>query len=159
GGTGIGNLYRARSDAEATATVQAAWDAGVRYFDTAPLYGLTLSEQRMGRFFEGRARAAYALSTKVGRMLEPPADPTAFVTTVYPDAPSLRPHFDYTGEAVRQSFEQSLDRLGVETIDLLYLHDLAPMNHASAESYERHFRSFFDEGGYAAMAALKAEGR
>ncbi len=159
GGTGIGNLYRPRSDGEAAATVQAAWDAGVAYFDTAPLYGLTLSEQRLGAFFRGRPREAFTLSTKVGRMLRPPADPTAFVTTVYPDAPSLRPHFDYTGPAIRRSFAESLERLGVEMVDLLYLHDLAPMNHTSPEAYERHFRSFFEEGGYAAMAELKAGGR
>jgi D-threo-aldose 1-dehydrogenase len=158
GTTAIGNLYRARTDAEAQATLQAAWDAGVRYADTAPLYGLTLSETRLGCFLKDRPRDEAIISTKVGRMLRPPRS-DGFVAEVYKDAPQLTPYFDYSGDAIRRSFGGSLARLGVERIDLLYLHDLAPMNHASAESYEQHFRQFFDEGGHDAMLALKAEGR
>lgn len=158
GSTAIGNLYRARTEGEAQAALQAAWDAGVRYIDTAPLYGLTLSEQRLGAFLADRPRDGFVISTKVGRMLEPPAS-RGFVAEVYKDAPELTPRFDYTGDAVRRSFEASLERLGLDRVDILYLHDLAPMNHASAEAYEQHFRSFFDEGGHEAMLALKAEGR
>jgi D-threo-aldose 1-dehydrogenase len=158
GTTAIGNLYRARTDAEADAALGAAWDAGVRYVDTAPLYGLTLSEQRLGAFLKGRPRGEVVISTKVGRLLEPPAT-DGFVAQVYKDAPKLTPRFDYTGDGIRRSFEESLARLGVEHIDLLYLHDLAPMNHASQEAYDHHFKSFFDAGGHEVMQTLKREGR
>jgi D-threo-aldose 1-dehydrogenase len=158
GGTAIGNLFRARTDAEADATLHAAWDAGVRYFDTAPLYGLTLSESRFGRFFSGRTRDSFSISTKVGRMLLPMA-PQEAPLAAYVDVPRFRPRFDYSGDAILRSFEASLVRLGVDRIDILYLHDLTPMNTGSEEAYRHHLRIFLEEGGHDAMVRLRSEGQ
>jgi D-threo-aldose 1-dehydrogenase len=157
GGATIGNLRRAYTDAEARAALEAAWGAGVRYIDTAPYYGVSLSERRIGDFL-GEGRPGALVSTKVGRVLAPlaPGQPPfpAFV-----DAPPLHPRFDYTRDGVLRSFDESLRRLGRERIDVLYLHDLAPMNHGGQEPYEQHFRAFFEDGGYEAMVELRASGR
>ncbi|PNI09163.1 aldo/keto reductase [Arthrobacter sp. AFG7.2] len=124
GGTGVGNLYRAISDEQAAATIEAAWTAGIRYFDTAPHYGLGLSERRIGDALAGKRREDFVLSTKVGRVLVPsPAtrdtkDPEGF------DVPAdLRREWDPSEAGVRRSIEQSLERLGLEYIDIAYLHD------------------------------------
>ncbi len=120
----MGNLYRAISDEQAAATVEAAWNAGIRYFDTAPHYGLGLSERRIGQVLAGKPREEFVLSTKVGRVLVPsPAtrdarDPEGF------DVPAgLRREWDPSEAGVRRSIEQSLERLGLEYIDIAYLHD------------------------------------
>lgn len=119
GGTALGNMFRATDDATAEATVDAAWDAGVRLFDTAPLYGHGLSEQRLGRALAHRPRDEFVLSTKVGRLLEPGAgEETTFV-----DLPDLHPVFDYSAAATRRSFEESLERLGLDRVDVLLVHD------------------------------------
>ena len=119
GGTALGNMFRATDDATAEATVDAAWDAGIRLFDTAPLYGHGLSEQRLGRALAHRPRDEFALSTKVGRLLEPGAgEETTFV-----DLPDLHPVFDYSAAATRRSFEESLERLGLDRVDVLLVHD------------------------------------
>ncbi|TLM82624.1 aldo/keto reductase [Pseudarthrobacter sp. NamE2] len=124
GGTGVGNLYRAISDEQAAATIRAAWDAGIRYFDTAPHYGLGLSERRIGEILKDKPREEFVLSTKVGRVLVPsPAtqdskDPEGF------DVPaSLRREWDPSEAGVRRSIEDSLERLGLDYIDIAYLHD------------------------------------
>ncbi|KJZ30136.1 pyridoxal 4-dehydrogenase, partial [Paracoccus sp. S4493] len=112
----IGNLYREVAEEDAQQVLQAAWDAGIRYFDTAPHYGRGLSEQRLGRFLTGRTGAV--LSTKVGRVLTPAAAPI-------PEADSyVRPaqndvHYDYSGDGIEESLEQSLDRLGVARVDIV----------------------------------------
>ncbi len=159
GGTAIGNLYRARSDTEAADTLQAAWEAGVRYFDTAPLYGLSLSEQRIGAFLRGRDRKDFVISTKVGRMLDPLGEGEPAAVAAYVDVPRYRPRFDYTSDAILRSFEASLERLGLDHIDVLYLHDLTPMNHGGDEPFEVHYRSFFEQGGHEAMVDLRKAGR
>jgi D-threo-aldose 1-dehydrogenase len=158
GGTGVGNLFRARSDIEAQATLEAAWGAGIRYFDTAPLYGLTLSETRIGSFLASRQRADYSVSTKVGRTLAALASGETPMRA-YVDAPALKPQFDYSRDAILRGFEASLARLQVDKVDILYLHDLTPMNIGSDEEYRRHFRVFFDAGGHEAMVRLRAEGK
>jgi len=124
GGTGVGNLYRAISDEQAAATLAAAWDAGIRYFDTAPHYGLGLSERRIGGALAKKPRDEFVLSTKVGRVLVPsPAtedarDPEGF------DVPAiLRREWDPSEAGVRRSIEDSLERLGLDYIDIAYLHD------------------------------------
>ncbi|RDV10143.1 aldo/keto reductase [Arthrobacter sp. RT-1] len=124
GGTGVGNLYRAISDEQAAATLEAAWDAGIRYFDTAPHYGLGLSERRMGQVLAGKPREEFVVSTKVGRVLVPsPAtkdtrDPEGF------DVPAeFRREWDPSEAGARRTIEQSLERLGLEYIDIAYLHD------------------------------------
>ncbi|UKA49584.1 aldo/keto reductase [Arthrobacter sp. FW305-123] len=122
GGAGIGNLYRAIPDGEALATVLAAWDAGIRYFDTAPHYGLGLSEQRLGAVLRDEPREQFVISTKVGRLLEPNPnggqDPEGF------DVPATtRRVWDFSEKGIRRSIEDSLERLGLDHVDIAYLHD------------------------------------
>lgn len=126
----LGNLYREMSDDTAAAIVTAAWDAGVRYFDTAPHYGLGLSEQRLGKALAGRPRDEFVLSTKVGRLLEPNAEYAGERDTEGFDVPatSVRRR-DYSRDGVLRSLESSLDRLGVDRIDLAFVHD--PENHVA----------------------------
>ncbi len=125
GGASLGNLYTETSDDEARKAVDAAWDGGVRYFDTAPHYGLGLSERRLGTALAGRPRDAYILSTKVGRLLEPNPAPTGSDlpagSFAVPD--DLVRRFDFSRDAVLRSLEESLDRLGVSRIDIVYVHD------------------------------------
>ncbi|MFJ4169958.1 aldo/keto reductase [Paenarthrobacter sp. NPDC089714] len=122
GGAGIGNLYRAIPDGEALATVLAAWDAGIRYFDTAPHYGLGLSEQRLGAVLRDKHRDEFVVSTKVGRLLEPSSgggsDPEGF------DVPAdKRRVWDFSESGIRRSLDDSLERLGLDHVDIAYLHD------------------------------------
>jgi D-threo-aldose 1-dehydrogenase len=121
GGAPIGNLFTGVSDEQARSAADAAWDAGIRYFDTAPLYGHGLSEQRLGRALNGRRREDYVLSTKVGYGLRPPLAEVA--PSVFAEADALEPYFDYSRDAVLRSFEASLERLGVDRIDIVLVHD------------------------------------
>lgn len=125
GGASLGNLYVQSSDEEARRAVDAAWDHGVRYFDTAPHYGLGLSERRLGAALAGRPRDSYTLSTKVGRLLEPNPAPTGSDLPAggfaVPD--DLVRRFDFSRDGVLRSLEASLGRLGVTRIDIVYVHD------------------------------------
>ncbi len=125
GGAPVGNLYEAVTDEDAAATIEAAWDEGVRYFDTAPHYGLGLSERRLGAVLKDRPRAAYTVSTKVGRMLVP--NPGGEHESDLPngfDVPArLRRRWDFSADGVHRSLEQSLDRLGLDRVDIVLLHD------------------------------------
>ncbi|WP_309075714.1 aldo/keto reductase [Paenarthrobacter sp.] len=122
GGAGIGNLYRAIPDGEGLATVLAAWDAGIRYFDTAPHYGLGLSEQRLGAVLRDKPRNEFVISTKVGRLLEPNSvggqDPEGFEVPA-----TSRRVWDFSEKGIRRSIEDSLERLGLDHVDIVYLHD------------------------------------
>ena len=126
GGAPIANLYAEVSDEDAMATIDAAWDAGVRYFDTAPHYGLGLSERRIGAALAVRPRSQFTVSTKVGRILEPydggGLDDAGFLVPA-----THRRVWDFSADGVRRSLDSSLDRLGLDHVDVVYLHD--PDNH------------------------------
>jgi D-threo-aldose 1-dehydrogenase len=154
GAAGLGNLYTAISDEEAQGALQAAWGAGLTYVDTAPYYGHGLSEQRVGAFLAS-SQARPVLSTKVGRRLEPaegrPVPDNGFAAP----APFI-PEFDYSAEGIRASFTGSQQRLGVEAVDILLLHDIGKLTHGAAH------RSVLKQALQEAlpeMAALKAEGK
>jgi D-threo-aldose 1-dehydrogenase len=157
GAAPLGNLYRALSEAEADATLKAAWDAGIRYFDTAPLYGLGLSETRLNRFLRGRKRKSYVLSTKVGRRLVacPPEHRTGIGK--FFETPSRREVYDYSYDGVMRSFEDSLERLGVDRIDILFAHDLDIFTHGSKQAADARIAEFMT-GGYHALRKLRDEG-
>ncbi|MFS2031041.1 aldo/keto reductase, partial [Curtobacterium sp. CT11-45] len=124
GGAGIGNLLREVSDDEARATVDAAWEAGVRGFDTAPHYGLGLSERRLGAALAERPRSDYLVSTKVGRLLVPgrgAGDDLDSGGFAVPD--DLVRQWDPSQSGVRRSLDESLGRLGLDRVDIAYLHD------------------------------------
>ncbi len=145
GGAPIANLYTAVSDSDAQATVDAAWDAGVRYFDTAPHYGLGLSERRFGAALRDRPRSEFVISTKVGRLLEPSSggglDEAGFLVPA-----THRRVWDFSADGVRRSLDDSLQRLGLDHVDIVYLHD--PDNH---------WEQAFSEG-LPALQSLKSQG-
>jgi D-threo-aldose 1-dehydrogenase len=145
GGAPIGGLYAPVSDQAAAATLQAAWDAGVRAFDTAPHYGVGESERRIGDFLAGRPRAEFVVSTKVGRRLVPAAGPADGDDGFY-GTPALRRVRDYSADGARRSLEDSLRRLRVDRVDIALIHD--PDEHM-AEALD---------GAYPALAGLRADG-
>ncbi|WP_144874820.1 aldo/keto reductase [Microbacterium sp. 1.5R] len=125
GAANVGNLFRELNDDEALAVLNAAWDSGVRYYDTAPHYGLGLSERRLGAFLQTKPRDEYVLSTKVGRLLRPNPDHEGGLDTAndfhVPD--DLQRVWDFSADGIRTSLDESRERLGIERIDLVYLHD------------------------------------
>ncbi len=157
GGAPLGNLYRKIEDAAAQATLQAAWDAGIRYFDTAPQYGLGRSEMR---FAEALARfdpAALTLSTKVGRVLQDCA-PEEVTPEAFVDVPQKRIVFDYTYDGIMRSYDDSMSRLGSDRIDILFLHDIDAGTHGQAGE-DAKLHELFGQGGYRALAELRDVGR
>jgi D-threo-aldose 1-dehydrogenase len=147
----LGNLYREVDDADARATVQQAWDAGVRFFDTAPLYGHGLSELRLGAALAGSVadRADAVVATKVGRLLEagPPGD------TIFAAMPPVRPVYDYSADGIRRSLDDSLARLGLDRVDVLHVHD---PDHHETDALRGAFpalRRLRDEGVIGAIGA------
>ncbi|MFE4967631.1 aldo/keto reductase [Streptomyces sp. NPDC056660] len=132
GAAPTGNLYSPIDDCQAQATLEAAWDVGVRYYDTAPHYGLGLSERRLGDALAHRPRAQFTISTKVGRLLEPHPAPTgsdlAAGGFAVPDTLVRRP--DYSRDGVLRSLEGSLNRLRLDHVDIVYVHD--PDDHLDA---------------------------
>ena len=153
----LGNLYRAISDDEAHAVLEAAWAGGLRHFDTAPLYGFGLSETRLNRFLRGKPRDEYVLSTKVGRLLAPATGETRDGVGKWFDVPSRREVYDYGHDAVLRSVEFSMERLGVDRIDILYGHDIDLFNHGTADVLQAKLTEFI-EGGYRALLRLRDEG-
>jgi D-threo-aldose 1-dehydrogenase len=144
GGAALGGLYQQVSDSEAVTAIVAATTLGINHFDTAPLYGRGLSERRMGEALRKLPRASIVLSTKVGRVLLPASQPK--VDSVWFDNPTpFEPVFDYSYDGVMRSFEESLNRLGLDRVDILYIHD--PDDH-------------YDDallGAYPALAKLRSE--
>lgn len=157
GGAPLGNLYRKIEDSDAQATLDAAWDAGIRYFDTAPQYGLGRSEMRFSEALTRFDLDALTLSTKVGRVLEDcaPEDvtPEAFV-----DVPQKRIVFDYTYDGILRSYDESIARLGCDKIDMLFLHDIDAGTHGDA-GVEDKLRELFNQGGYRALNELREAGK
>ncbi len=123
GAAPIGNLGREVGDDEALSAVDAAYDAGIRYFDTAPHYGLGLSERRLGQALSGRPRDSYLLSTKVGRLLRENPDPQGRDTEGFAVPDALRRVRDYSRDGVMRSIEESLERLGTDRLDIVFIHD------------------------------------
>ncbi|WP_319546535.1 aldo/keto reductase [Ruegeria conchae] len=157
GGAPLGNLYRKVSDEDAQAALQAAYDAGIRFFDTAPQYGLGRSEHRFGQAIGRFGRENIQLSTKIGRLLldcEPhEVTPEAFV-----DVPQKRIVFDYTYDGVMRSYEASRDRIGVANSDILLVHDVCVFSQGSQEVSDAKVRELFDGGGYKALTELRDAG-
>ncbi|TWE21236.1 D-threo-aldose 1-dehydrogenase [Kitasatospora atroaurantiaca] len=146
GAAAIGNLFTQVTDTEAEQAVTAAWEAGVRYFDTAPHYGLGLSERRLGTVLRGLPREEYTISTKVGRLLEPSDLGGDDLANGFAVPATHRRRWDFSAEGVRRSIEDSLDRLGLDRIDIAYLHD--PDDHLDQAIGE----------AYPELARMRAEG-
>jgi D-threo-aldose 1-dehydrogenase len=146
GGSAIGNLFAEVTETQAHEAVAAAWQRGIRYFDTAPHYGLGLSERRLGAALRERPRAQYAISTKVGRRLEPSDRGGDDLAHGFAVPATHRRVWDFSEDGVRRTLEGSLERLGLDHVDIVYLHD--PDDHAEAAFRE----------GYPALEKLRAEG-
>lgn len=154
GAAPLGNLYRPLTDESARVLIQAAWGAGLRYFDTAPLYGFGLSERRLGAFLRDKPRDQFLVSTKVGRLLVS-NDAWHAQRDYFIDAPAYEPVFDYSYDGIMKSFEASLERLGLDNVDILLMHDIGEKTHGAA--HEAQFRIAMD-GGYRAMEELRRSG-
>jgi D-threo-aldose 1-dehydrogenase len=151
GGASIGGLFSAVTDEDAIATVEHAWDLGIRTFDVAPLYGFGAAERRVGQALQGRPRDEFVLETKVGRLVRPLDAIAAGADVDAQDANYARSEpvglvFDYSADGVRRSIEASLERLGLDRIDIALIHD--PDDHW-AEAID---------GAYPALARMRDEG-
>jgi D-threo-aldose 1-dehydrogenase len=156
GGAPLGNMYQEFPDEQARATVRAAYDAGMRLFDTAPLYGFGLSEHRVGEALRWLDRDSYVLSTKIGRLLRP-KDPKEVDGGLFKKILPFEGVYDYGYDGVLRSVEDSLQRLGTHRIDVLLIHDVDVWTHGSEEARLARFREVM-EGGYRAMLRLREEG-
>jgi D-threo-aldose 1-dehydrogenase len=146
GGAAIGNLFTAVTDEDAAAAVDAAWAAGIRTFDTAPHYGLGLSERRLGAALRGRPRDEYVISTKVGRLLRPAGPPYGRDQEGFAVPADQRRVFDYSADGIKRSLEESLRRLGLDRVDIALIHD--PDEHGEQALRE----------AYPALEKLRGEG-
>jgi D-threo-aldose 1-dehydrogenase len=135
GGVPLGNEFAVVTDKDAYAILEAAWSAGIRYYDVSPWYGLGLAERRFGSFLHNKNRSEYVVSSKVGKLLK--ASKTAKGRELFPFSPSPNEViFDYTASGVRRSIEDSLQRLGVDSLDIVFVHDLSSDNKLLPTSWQ-----------------------
>ena len=156
GGVPFGNEFAYVTDEVAYATIEAAWAAGVRYYDTSPWYGLGLAERRLGGFLHRQTRGEYVLSSKVGKLLT--ASRQNHAKQYFPFTPSpsnLR--YDYTADGVKRSIEDSLQRLGVDALDVVFVHDLSPDNPWLPGPWEEQFE-IARNGAFPALSRMRDEG-
>jgi D-threo-aldose 1-dehydrogenase len=125
GAAPIGNLYKEVPDGRAAETVVAAWDCGVRYFDTAPHYGIGLAERRLGAVLRRYPRDGYVVSTKVGRLLvpNPGGETSTDIDNGFAVPATVRRQWDFSADGIRRSIDESLERLGLDRIDIILIHD------------------------------------
>ncbi len=157
GAAPLGDLFSVVPDDVAAATLDSAWDAGVRYFDTAPWYGRGQSEHRVGRALYRRRRDEFVLSTKVGRVLRASRDAGRFDRGFWSGGLSFPHRFDYSYDGVMRAFEDSQQRLGMADIDLLLIHDLDLWHHATKPAVEAYLAQLYTSG-WRALAELKDAG-
>jgi len=156
GGVSLGNEFNKITDKEAEAALEAAWSIGVRYYDVAPWYGLGLAERRFGHFLHNQKRSDYLLSTKVGKLLK--ASKTNSHETMFPlsDSPNDLV-IDYTADGVRRSIEDSLQRLGVDSIDIAFVHDLSPDFAFFPTPWEEQYE-IASKGAFPELSKMREEG-
>ncbi len=156
GGVPFGNEFGYVTDEDAYATIEAAWSAGVRYYDTSPWYGLGLAERRLGSFLHKQTRSEYVLSSKVGKLLTASRKNNAKDYFPFTSSPNnLR--FDYSGDGVKRSIEDSLQRLGVDALDVVFVHDLSPDNPWLPGPWEEQFEVAI-RGAFPALSRMRDEG-
>jgi D-threo-aldose 1-dehydrogenase len=156
GGVPLGNEFEVVTDEDAYATIEAAWNAGVRYYDMAPWYGLGLAERRYGNFLHNKERSEYVLSTKVGKLLK--AAKTAKNNGYFPFSPSPNDVvFDYTASGVRRSVEDSLQRLGIDSIDIAFVHDISSDNKLLPTPWQEQFE-IARKGAFPELTRMREEG-
>jgi D-threo-aldose 1-dehydrogenase len=153
----LGDLFEAIPESEASRTLETAWDEGIRYFDAAPWYGLGQGEHRVGRALYRRPRGDYALSTKVGRLLRAPRDRADIRPAPWRGGLRFDHVYDYTYDGVLRSYEDSLQRLGINQVDILYIHDLDRGYFPDETDLLAKLKEL-ENGGFRALEELKAAG-
>ena len=152
GGVAIGNAFRPTSDEQAREAMEAAWEAGVRFFDTSPYYGLGLSERRFGMFLHNKKREDYILATKIGRIMKPTSEKQ---DTMWKDPAPFKYEYDYSASGTRRSIEDSLQRMGIESIDIVFIHDLSPDN--KEMDWQEYFKKA-EKGAMPELVKMREEG-
>jgi D-threo-aldose 1-dehydrogenase len=156
GGVPLGNEFAVVTDKDAYATIEAAWNAGIRYYDMAPWYGLGLAERRYGNFLHNKSRSEFVLSSKVGKLLT--ASKTAKSKGYFPFSPSPNDViYDYTASGVRRSIEDSLQRLGVDSIDIAFVHDISSDNKYLPTPWQQQFE-IAQKGAFPELTRMREEG-
>jgi D-threo-aldose 1-dehydrogenase len=156
GGVPLGNEFAVVTDRDAYATIEAAWNAGVRYYDMAPWYGLGLAERRYGSFLHNKSRSEFVLSSKVGKLLR--ASKTAKNKEYFPFSPSPNNViYDYTASGVRRSIEDSLQRLGMDSLDIVFVHDISPDNKYLPTPWQEQFE-IARKGAFPELTRMREEG-
>ncbi len=158
GSAPMGNLWEHLPEDRVEAAFGAAYRGGVRYFDTAPWYGNTLAEHRLGHFLRQQAPGAFAVSTKVGRVYRRPDDPDNVSPGIWAGGLPFQLRFDYSYDGVMRSYEDSIMRLGLSRVDLLVIHDIDVQYHGDDAGIERCFQELEDGGGIKALEELKSAG-
>lgn len=156
GGVAIGNEFQFATDEQAEATLAAAWDAGVRYFDVSPWYGLGLAERRFGRFLARKPRDEFVISSKVGKLLRASRSNEAKKYFPFGNSPNT-PRFDYTADGVLRSIEDSLQRLGLDRLNIVFVHDLSPDNKYLPDEWDALW-PVAEKGAFPALTRLREEG-
>ena len=157
GGAPLGDLFEVIGETTAQEILKAAWNGGIRYFDTAPFYGYGKSEHRVGHFLRQRERPRLALSTKVGKVLRPTRDPSSFDSGFWAGGLPFDLEFDYSYDGIMRSFEDSQQRLGLPSVDYLIIHDLDFWFHLT----EKKVQAYLDQlstSGWRALERLRADG-
>jgi D-threo-aldose 1-dehydrogenase len=156
GGVPLGNEFAVVTDKDAYAILEAAWSAGVRYYDVSPWYGLGLAERRYGSFLHAKKRSEYIISSKVGKLLK--ASKTAKNRELFPFSPSPNDViFDYTASGVRRSVEDSLQRLGIDSLDIVFVHDLSSDNKLLPTGWQEQFE-IATKGAFPELTRMREEG-
>src|SRR6202049_4759013 len=156
GGVPLGNEFAVVTDKDAYAILDAAWSAGVRYYDVSPWYGLGLAERRYGSFLHNKKRSDYVISSKVGKLLK--ASKTAKNRELFPFSPSPNDIiFDYTASGVRRSIEDSLQRLGIDSLDIVFVHDISSDNKLLPTSWPEQF-DIATKGAFPELTRMREEG-
>jgi len=156
GGVPLGNEFAVVTDKDAYAILEAAWSAGVRYYDVSPWYGLGLAERRYGSFLHNKKRSEYVISSKVGKLLK--ASKTAKNRELFPFSPSPNDVvFDYTASGVRRSIEDSLQRLGIDSLDIAFVHDISSDNKLLPTSWQEQFEIAV-KGAFPELTRMREEG-
>jgi len=158
GGAPLGDLFQILDEDQAQSVLQAAWDADIRYYDTAPFYGYGKSEHRVGHFLRQQPPEEYVLSTKVGRVLTAARDLEKFDGGFWAGGLPFELRFDYSYDGIMRSFEDSLQRLGVNSVDLLLIHDLDFWFHQTEVGVNAYLSQLFSSG-WRALDELRSSGQ
>jgi D-threo-aldose 1-dehydrogenase len=153
----LGGVYSEIDEASSRATFEASWEAGIRFYDTAPWYGLGQAEHRTGRTLYNRNRSDYFLTTKVGRVLRAPKNRATYSPPAWNAPLKFEVQHEFTYDAIMRSYEDSLQRLGINQVDALYIHDLDTGYYPLEEDINAKFKEL-DDGGYRALQELKSSG-